>query len=303
MSSGIEKEFVRQYYQQMTDQEVIGILMQDLARLTAEALEIIKEEIKRRNLDPEIFKSIEAQQNTDEFQEKVYDPNGCPVDEPNIAWIEKSFLTLLSLFGKENTQRRKVLTPERIHFPVLYDGSERAAFETLKIIASQMEVPLERITLDFYDERLRQITDGTPGGLYWGKGENDNFEISLARKKLDEPENMVATLAHEIAHIKLLGENRMDQNDEPLTDLTTIFFGFGIFNANAAFQTFNDSKYYGWSQAGYLTQMQWGYSLALFAYIREENQPDWLKHLCKNVKADFIQAQNFISNNESGIFK
>jgi len=303
MSAGIDKQFVREHYKRMTDQEIIRVLKTNLAGLTSEAQEIIKEEITRRNLGPDISEVIEAQQETYTFPDKVYDKNACPVDEHTRIWLEKSFQTLLSIFGKENTRNRKVLTPERINFPVRYDGSERSAFETLKIIANQMEVPIERITLDFYDDHLRQITEGSPGGLYWGKGENDNFEISLVRTKLDEPENMVATLAHEVAHIKLLGENRLEENDEPITDLMTIFFGLGIFNANAAFQTFADSKYYGWSQSGYLTQMEWGYALSLFAHIRQEQEPNWSCHLSKNVKADFIQGQNFISANENIIFQ
>jgi hypothetical protein len=49
--------------------------------------------------------------------------------------------------------------------------------------------------------------------------------------------------------------------------------------------------------------MEWGYALSLFAHVRQEKQPDWAKHLSKNVKADFIQGQNFISNNESLIFQ
>jgi hypothetical protein len=302
MSSGIDKALIQEYYQRTTDQEVIRILTQDLAKLTSEAKEVIREEIKRRNLDFDISKIVDSQEETD-IPEKVYDPESCPVDEPKRIWIENSFQTLLALFGEENTQKRQILIPERIHFPVQYDGSERSAFETLEIIARQMEVPAEKITLDFYDENLRQITAGTPVGLYWGKGENDNFEISLALSELDEPEHMIATLAHEIAHIKLLGENRMEENDEATTDLTTIFFGLGIFNANAAFQTFNDSKYYGWSQSGYLTQMEWGYALSLFAYIRKEQQPQWADYLCKNVKADFKQGQNFISVNEDIIFQ
>lgn len=56
----------------------------------------------------------------------------------------------------------------------------------------------------------------------------------MALRELDEPEHMIATLAHEIAHIKLLGENRMEENDEIMTDLKTLFFGLGVFNANAA---------------------------------------------------------------------
>jgi hypothetical protein len=298
----VNKELIHAHYKKMTDQEIINFLTQDLKGLTAEAREIIKEEITRRNLDPAIYDAIEARQEEDTLQEKVYDKNACPVDEQTRRWTEKSFQVLLGLFGKENTQNRKVLIPERIDFPVQYDGSERAAYETLKIVANQMEVPVERITLDFYDDHLQQITEGSPGGLYWGKGENDKFEISLVRTKLNEPEEMVATLAHEIAHIKLLGENKLEENDEPVTDLTTIFFGLGIFNANAAFKTFADPKYYGWSQSGYLTQMEWGYALALFAYIRQEQQPEWANYLCKNVKADFIQGQNFISRNENMIF-
>lgn len=246
---------------------------------------------------------IGSQEDIDIPKEKVYDPDGCPVEEGVRIWLEQSFQKLLSMFGVENTLGRLVLVPDRVHFPIRYDGSERSAFETLRVVATHMEVPVEQITLDLYDENLRKRTEGTPGGFYWGKGENGNFEISLARVKLDEPENMVATLAHEIAHIKLLGEGRMDQNDERTTDLATIFFGLGIFNANAAFQTFADSKYYGWSQSGYLTQMEWGYALALFAYIREERKPTWAEHLCKNVKGDFMQAQKFIYANEELIFQ
>lgn len=300
----MDKQFVQEYYRRMTDQEVIRALTQNAKGLTTDALEIVKEEITRRNLNPDMFSIVEAQQQeTYLFTDKEYDPDGCPVDEATKVWLEDAFLILLDIFGKENTQNRKVLLPERIDFPIRYDGSERAALETLRIIANQMEVPIESIKLDFYDEHLRQMTSGTPGGMYWGKGENNKFEISLARQKLDEPENMIAILAHEVAHIKLLGENRMEENDEPITDLTTIFFGLGIFNANAAFQTFSDAKYYGWSQSGYLTQMEWGYALALFAYLRHEQQPGWVNYLCKNVKADFIQSQNFISNNEIKSFQ
>jgi hypothetical protein len=303
MSAGLDQEFVRDYYKRMSDQEVIYILTRNSTGLTVEAQEIVKEEIIRRNLHPDLLNVVGQQKETDNHQPKAYDKDACPVEEPTRIWIEKSFQTLFNIFGATETLNRKILTPDRKHFPVRYDGSERSAFETLKIIADQMEVPFEKISLDFYDELLQKITAGSPSGLYMGKGENDNFQISLVRTRLDDPEKMVATLAHEVAHIKLLGENRIAENDEPITDLTTIFFGLGIFNANAAFKTFADSKYYGWSSAGYLTQMEWGYALALFAYIRGEQQPDWAEHLCKNVKADFIQGQNFICENEEKIFQ
>src|SRR5258708_16168780 len=95
-------------------------------------------------------------------------------------------------------------------------------------------------------------------------------------------EGLIATIAHELAHIKLLGEERMSKNNEPLTDLTTIIFGLGIFGANSA-ATFQTGKF-SWSHGrqGYLSQMDWGYALGVFAHIRGENFTDWSKYLTLN---------------------
>ena len=303
MSSGIDLDLIRGYYQQMTDREVMRVLTYDVNGLTAEALEVVKEEIKRRKLDFDIATLPNPHQETDDFQGEAYEDNGCPVNEQTRILLEKWFDILLTLFGKENTCNRKVLVAEKWDFPVKYDGSERAAFETLRIVAKQMEVPAESIMLDFYDDNLQRITEGMPLGLYSGKGDSDKFEISLARNNIHDPEAMIATLSHEIAHIKLLGEGRMEENNEPITDLTTIFFGLGIFGANEAFQVSNDARKYGWSTSGYLTQMEWGYALALFAYIRKEQKPEWADYLCINVKADFRRGLEFIAENENKIFQ
>jgi len=245
--------------------------------------------------------------------------DGCPVSELNRLRTEEAFLTLLDFFGKENTQHRRVLIPHFSDFPIAYNGTEQAAYETLKIVAAQMEVPIDKIILGYYDDRVREVSTGSPfgrriflqsekddkypGGLYWGRTEDGKYEIWLNRVNLSEPEGLVATLAHEIAHIKLLGENRIAVNNEPLTDLTTIFFGLGIFNANVAFQTFKTFDSHGWRSKGYLSQTQWGYSLALFAYVREEESPKWIDYLTPNVKSDFLQGQKFILNNQDIVFQ
>lgn len=250
---------------------------------------------------------------------KIKRPDTCPILEDDRIWLEKSFLLLLDFFGKENTQQRKILIPHHSSFPIRYNGNEQTAIDTLKIVAAQMEVPFETIQLDFYDENVKEISSGgvfnqpifltsakdnkEAAGLYWGKDENAKYTISLVRSKLEQPENMVATLAHEIAHIKLLGENRIDINDEKLTDLTTVFFGLGIFNANGAFQSYRGIGYTGWRKMGYLTQMEWGYALSLFAHIRGEKTPAWIKHLTLNIQGDFIQGQNFIQNNPEQLFQ
>ncbi|MEO8769645.1 MAG: hypothetical protein ABI402_06160 [Ferruginibacter sp.] len=248
------------------------------------------------------------------------DPNRCPVTEENRLWIESSFSLLVDLFGKENIMNRAVLVPHHSHFPIQYNGEDKTAIDTLKILAKQMEVEFDDIALNFYHEGLTELATGSPlngariflnsapddknsAGLYFGKEEDGKYHIAMERRKLKQPENMVATLSHEIAHIKLLGETRIEDNDEKLTDFTTVIFGLGIFNANAAFQTFRTIDSSGWRKMGYLSQMEWGYALALFAHIRGEKTPDWIEWLSLNVKGDFKQGERFIENYPELLFK
>ena len=242
-----------------------------------------------------------------------------PVKEEMRQWIDNALLWLMQSFGEASIKTRKVLTPHHTHFPVRYDGQHQSAIDTMKIIATQMEINPDDVQLDIYKEGQTEIDTGGAfgnriflqqvegekysGGLYWGRQPDHKYHIGLEEKKLNEPMGMIATLAHEFSHIKLLGENRIQENNEPLTDLTTIIFGLGIFNANAAFQTKTGFDSWGWSRLGYLSQMEWGYALALFAYVRGEGSPDWINFLSKNVKSDFMKSENFIRSNEHLILK
>jgi hypothetical protein len=49
--------------------------------------------------------------------------------------------------------------------------------------------------------------------------------------------------------------------------------------------------------------MEWGYALALLAFIREEKAPEWIRHLTVNVKGDFRQGERFIEYNKEVVFK
>ena len=99
-------------------------------------------------------------------------------------------------------------------------------------------------------------------------------------------------MAHELAHVLLLGDNKISQEMkrmESLTDLMTVFCGFGIFNANAAHV--HKSGVRGWSTSshGYLSQREYGYSLAVFAWKRGETDPPWAPELTKSVRV-FMRA-------------
>jgi len=138
--------------------------------------------------------------------------------------------------------------------------------------------------------------------LYFGRNEQGKYEILIEKKNLTNPENLVATLAHEFAHIKILGEKRLEINDEPLTDLTPVVFGLGIFNANSSFREHKSFDSYGHNSIGYLQQREWGYALALYAFFRQEENPGWIKFLTPNIKSDFKKSMDFIHANIDKVF-
>jgi len=98
---------------------------------------------------------------------------------------------------------------------------------------------------------------------------------------------MVAVMSHELAHVLLLGGGKISRDHErmePLTDLMTVFSGFGIFTANAAFVHTSGTRGWQVSRKGYLSEKEFGYALALFALRRGETKPAWTKELRKNVR-------------------
>ena len=232
-----------------------------------------------------------------------------PLKDDRRQWVETSFHLLVDTFGKEAMLQRRVLRPHHSDFPIRYNGEPQAAQHTLEIVARQMEIDPAEIDLSFYQDTTRIISAGTPFGgslsagieegekssdeIYFGKSEDGKYHLSFDKEKQQRPEGLVAILAHELARIKLLDTTA--GNDRHLADLTTVIFGLGIFNANAAFFTFSNGRSLSWSQSGYLTQMEWGYSLALFAGLRNEKTPAWIEYLGKNVKADFGKSEQYIA--------
>lgn len=244
--------------------------------------------------------------------------NECPIDQEMRLWMEHAFLWLATQFGEETILSKKVLVPTQQDFPIRYDGSQHSLLKTAEIVAAQMDINLAEVNLHTYDENLKAFDGGMghrlftqvdksskvklAAGLYFDKNEEGKYDIFIEQKNLSEPENLVAVLAHEFAHIKLLGEKRLDFNDEYLTDLTPVVLGLGIFNANASFRFYQGYDGWGHNSVGYLKQQEWGYALALYAFYRQQQSPAWAKHLTKNLQSDFRKSGAFIYANQDRVF-
>lgn len=136
-------------------------------------------------------------------------------------------------------------------------------------------------------------------GLYQAEG--GRFRIWIEGANLDDPLAMVATMAHELGHVHLLGHGRLSgavQDHEPLTDLLTVFLGLGVVTANSVIRehSWQEGQYAGWKigRRGYLTMPIYGYALALFARSRGEDGSEWSRELRTDVRTAFKQTMRYL---------
>ncbi len=217
-------------------------------------------------------------------------------------WLDWRWSWLIDQFGT-NFNREIVLT-EPEYFPDGYHYDESSVERYLRRVCDYMDVDRERIQLHYYEESPDVVVrdrSRTTAGLYIES--NDHFQIWIETKQIADPLALVATLAHELAHVRLLGERRVSPevfDHELLTDLLTIYLGMGVFTANSAIREayWQEGNYSGWqmSRQGYLPMPMLGYALALLASSRGEGNPPWLRYLRSDVRSHFKQSMKLIQS-------
>jgi hypothetical protein len=215
----------------------------------------------------------------------------CPVGLDQKTWIEARMRWLALEFGLDRLRQARVVLPTHDYFPDSYDGTPEAVRPMLLRVCGYMGVDPKPIRLAFYSRKtyLRDAAGMQSGAAGTYESDGQLTTIRLDYSKLADPMAVVATLAHELGHVLLLGQGRVSrdaQDHEPLTDLTTIFLGMGLFTANSRVSDRTDHhgtmEQWSISRLGYLTEEMDGYALALFAWIRGEKTPAWLKQLRAN---------------------
>jgi hypothetical protein len=239
--------------------------------------------------------------------------SSCPVREVEQLWIEESMDWMVTEFGRRRLLREVVLPTDQ-YFPGAYQGSRDDVAGVLAKLCAQLGVDEGRVELEFDDSAedgsadlsaevdLHSESHGA-AGLYHGGG-----RIAIRSDLARRPMALVATIAHELGHLLLLGDGRItpDRKDhEPLTDLLVVYCGLGIFAANAAFEYGREARgqrsYYTTSRLGYLTEPMYGYALARYAWLRGERKPDWARYLDTNPRAVLKSGLRYLHQVGSGL--
>ncbi len=235
-----------------------------------------------------------------------------PVTQEQQRWIDRSFLRLASVVGVRRLLEATVVLPTPEHFPDPYDESEIALRRIFDRVATRMGVNPTDVDVTLFASGHDLTKELVPfysgknsgaGGLYY-HDTSARPHISVNEAELKDPMALVATVAHELSHVILLRPGLIARDDpdmEPMTDLLTVFLGFGIFTANSAFrfEQHSDNTSQGWSarRLGYLSEEQLGYALARFAFERGEVKPRWISFLGTNIASYMKRSAGWLVAN------
>lgn len=242
----------------------------------------------------------------------------CPVGFGSQAWIEASLSWFVGQFEK-NAALRPVAVPSASLIPSPYSATDEQIDQLVRRVCAMMSVDASTITVELFggDTAPRERGRRAVGHYYQRNGKS---VIGLDIREASDPSQLTAIIAHELGHVRLLGEGRITPargDQERLTDLVTVYLGFGVFTTNAALsfekvrrgwsvqpsgyldeRSLNGAKHnVGYSRLGYLNEPEMGYALACHAWLRAEPDPAWAAHLDPGPRAYLRQGLAYLRQN------
>lgn len=229
----------------------------------------------------------------------------CPCDPAAKEWVEERLEWLAGEFENSAFTGRRIVLPTPEFFPDPYDGSKKAVRRLLDRVCEYMDVVPDLVSLRFVADAgkiwlVNEAGQDLPGAAGTYEEGERKFIVRIDRSGLEDPMGLVGTMAHELAHVLLLGESRIlreEFDNELLTDLTVVHFGLGIFLANTPRNWM--SQYGRWPgtqlrKPEYMTPPMFGWALAHLAWFRGEEKPEWARHLNAGARVNLRQGLRYL---------
>lgn len=234
------------------------------------------------------------------------------VTEDDKKWIEESFNFLREILGNEHFDNLRTITPTKIFYNWSFNGDEKDAEFVLERTKELMQIEDSNIRIEYFSNQPIEMNDGTilsspediNGQWQSATGAYEEFEnekiIYIEKEQLKNSLSLIATIAIELSRFILLGENRIEENDEYLTELTAIAYGFGIFLGNSRFQhtKFQNISHSGWQMScqGYLPEQIISYAMVWISIQRKEST-EYEKYLNREMAKFFTQNIEYLRTN------
>lgn len=243
-----------------------------------------------------------------------------PIDPEIKDWIVETVTWLLrNLGGHDEFRQTVIVTPTNDFFPPKDLSGHSMAHHVLECTKSLARIQDWPCELEQQDDDLPDSialttpivhAQSSPSGTFSIGPDGRNIPIiSYHPKLLKDPQALVATFAHELAHyITATIEEPPPggwENTEPATDITAVFLGFGIFLANSAFgfSQFGDvlSQGWSWQRQGYLPETELLYGHALISVLLKADPEITTAHLKPSLVRPFKKFTTLLAESDEPI--
>lgn len=221
--------------------------------------------------------------------------------ERHLEWIQDNVLDLAS---------QPVILPTDDAFNWKFSGQEKDAYTVFRKVSEILKIDTRKIRLAFFDEDSPHLDSWIAEYLSTGRRaagfylqNEEGYYILIEAKQLSDPAALIGTMVHELCHYVLMGEKDVyleGEENEWLTDLLAIAYGFGVFIGNLKF-TYNSwlsasegGSYWKVSSQGYLPQQVTAYAMAAIESGRSEGLPDWVGFLRGDFRHDFEESMAYL---------
>ncbi|MEO1051109.1 MAG: hypothetical protein AAFX87_10795 [Bacteroidota bacterium] len=238
-----------------------------------------------------------------------------PITPEDEEWLISCFHWFQQTFGID-LKEQEIFSPTTGFIGFEYKGTEGDVLDLVNLVAYKMNVDeSSSINVYFFDEfQPMEFTDEAvmsnyeegsklANGLYTELTDGI-YEIGIERTLIKDPISLIATIAHEVAHIKLLGEDAIEENDEPLTDIVASLFGFAIFLANTSLNkmtTWSGNTHTGWrigGGAGYVHHKLYAFLIGYWLNQKGHNEEDWFEYLEKDILSDVKKTLKYLASKD-----
>lgn len=236
----------------------------------------------------------------------------CPITQEDKEWLEE-WLDWIDN-NVVDFRSQPTILPTKEYFDWTFTGTRKDAEFVLRKVGNYFKVDTAGIQLDLYSEESIELDRGTrtqtlkgegTAGLFVRDGKKPTIWIEI--QQLKRPNALVATLAHELSHYVLLSQKGVElegEENEWLTDLLAIAYGFGVFMGNTRFELSQWQSGDGWggweyTTQGYLPQQIIAYAMAEIEVTRQVGLPDWIDLLRKDFQKDFRKSMKYQKANLS----
>jgi hypothetical protein len=218
--------------------------------------------------------------------------------------------TIANFDGIEQLRCTPLVTPESEFFPSSQSTGHERASEIFNLVKRHADMadwdcdlrPVAQTAPHYLgDSVLQKFEANAPAGTFAEEIEGDKTRsvITYSSTLLNQPYELVATFAHELAHLLMTTAEDFPfdpEMEEPVTDGLAIMMGFGIFIANGSSGFRTDSQ--GWEshRSGYLCEGEILHVLAAFVLLSGTDPAPankYLKpHMAKRFKRILATVEN-----------